>query len=85
MPFDVKVHHWDSKTGKLKEKTPYKFVSSKSEGKYFVRGGKKYHPDGSEIAEPVLGKDGKEKQFKAATAPVAEKAEPKPKGPSKAL
>lgn len=59
MSFDLKVHHRDSKTGKISKETPYTMVVSQERGTMFKRNGVEYHPDGSlknppkaHIAEP---------------------------------
>jgi len=45
--FDLEVHKFDPKTGKLLSARPYSYTVSQDDGAWFTRGGVRYNPDGS--------------------------------------
>lgn len=56
--FDLTVHHIDSKTGRVKEVTPYKLIVEKGKPEIFIRKvngvEKKFYADGTEVIESKL-------------------------------
>ena len=54
--FDLKVHHREAKTGRVKKVTPYQMKVSKEFGTVFIRGGVEYHPDGTVKRDPGANK-----------------------------
>ena len=64
--FDLEVHKFCPKTGKLLAFQPYSYTISQDEGAWFTRGGVRYNPDGSLKDKP---------------APVAAKAPDVKRGP----
>lgn len=54
--FDLMVHH-RGKDGRIVNVTPYQYVCDRDIGQYYVRDGKKFHPNGAEMkdkAAPVI-------------------------------
>lgn len=50
--FDLTVHTRD-KEGKIIAKNPYQYVCDQNKGNYFIRGGQKFHLDGTPMEEKV--------------------------------